>query len=86
MRPELARLPAPLDADFLPADPELRILARLLVGFDPILADDVRDHLEAKADALAETAQTPSTEKARRYRALATLIEFSGPARIYPRS
>jgi hypothetical protein len=91
MRSDLAALPALPDAALPSQDSELRralLLARLLVDFDPILADDVRDHLEARADALERTGQAPSSraEKARRFRALAALLESSGPARIYPRS
>jgi len=70
----------------LPAEPsgaELisSLLAKLIVEFDPMLADDVREHLEARAaewDRDREASEARA-ELAARYRALADSIELLRP-------
>jgi hypothetical protein len=66
------------------------LLAELLVEFDPVLADEVRDHLEARAEHWTRvgdpSAPSVKAEAARRYQALADLIQSRGPMPALPRS
>jgi hypothetical protein len=59
------------------------LLARLLVEFDPLLAAEVREHLQATADTWdppdGRDTASPRAELAARYRALSALIEALTP-------
>ncbi len=65
-------------------DPRTSILAALLVQFDPALAREVSEHLEARAAEWDEAADPTVTEHSSRYRTLADLIgictRISAPA------
>jgi hypothetical protein len=59
--------------------PEMAALARQLVAFDPLLADELADHLSARVDAITARPggrdEFPARDRARRYRTLAELIQ-----------
>jgi hypothetical protein len=78
---EVAALRLPQAGESWPRSrqPHASLLAELLVEFDPLLAWEVREHLEARADEWDEAARRiPSTRavRAARYRALAELISL----------
>jgi hypothetical protein len=66
------------------------LLAALLVEFDPFLADEVCEHLEARAEHWNRTAgpapPAAKSDMARRYLALAHLIRSRSATRALPRS